>query len=128
MAATKIKKVTVKSETGKIAEELKFEGAQVEKTTIMAFWTEDEKEVTREKKEARFKSLRREAEIAVADLAGQADQAEEDLRAAIRGAYNGTAKVTELFDKKRKAKIAKKKHEDAIEDYIEFFAAEPALQ
>lgn len=126
MAAAKTKKVTI----DKISEEFKFEGAQrgEEKTTIMAFWTEDEKEVTREKKEARFKSLRREAEIAVADLAGQADQAEEDLRAAIRGAYNGTAKVTELFDKKRKAKIAKRKHLDAIEDYIEFFAVEPALQ
>src|SRR5687768_475139 len=92
---------------------------QLPKTIISDFWNEDEKEVTAAAKDKRLKALRREAEIAVADLGSKADQAEVSLEQAIRDSYKGSIAVSELFNLKRGAKVAKAKHVDAINDYKE---------
>lgn len=98
------------------------------KTIISDFWNEDEKEITQAAKDKRLKALRREAEIAVADLGSKADQAESALEEVIRNSFKGGIEVSRLFDLKRAAKIAKAKHADAIADYKEFFGEDPKLQ
>lgn len=97
-------------------------------STIETIWGQSETDITAAKKLSILKSLRREAEIAVADLGQKADAAEEAVTEAIRGTLKGTATVASVFELKRAAKIARKKHEDAVADYVELFGAQPVLQ
>ena len=97
-------------------------------STIRSVWALTTEQITEANKEKAFKKLQREAEIAVADLAGQAEQAQADLDEAIRQALKDGTKVVTLFELKRKVKIAKAKHADALTDYEELFGVKPTLQ
>lgn len=97
-------------------------------TKIADFWKEDEKEVNETAKGKRLKALQRDAEIAIAGLERDADNADTALEAAIRGALVGTTAMESLFVYKRNAKVARAKHKDALVDYEEFFGEKPKLQ